>query len=121
LNPPYEFSNAKAILTASEKAAPKQGGPYPEEGEGKDRVWQAVEEARTQHRQKTAAEIRGLAETVEREGWDDGSGEMKGLLEIVGKGEGMEGELRKVIKWNVKGVGDTGLDVFLRRVQAVKG
>jgi hypothetical protein len=41
----------------------------------------------------------------------------------VGEGLGgrMEEELREMLKENVKGVGDTGANMFMRRVQGVSG
>jgi len=116
LNPPYSFHSASAVLDAASS---------PTDQEDRDKIWEAVERSRTQHRQKTSAEILGLAEVVEKEGWDPNSdGSLSGLLELVkgeGEGEDVQSELRKLLKGKVKGVGDTAVDVFLRRVQGVEG
>lgn len=108
LNEPWGWSNARTILEAG-----KEGD------DGKTERVHAMEEARTQHRQKTAQELADMATMVEEEGWDDGSGSMKGLLGKV-EGEGMEGRLRKEVM-KIKGVGKTGADIFLRRVQGCEG
>ena len=55
LNEPYNFTTPKALTDA-----------------GYDGIWQAVEKARTQHRQKTAAELESLANlTTEKFGDSD--------------------------------------------------
>lgn len=80
-----------------------------------------MEDARTQHRQKTASELGGMAQVVVDEGWDeDGDGGLKGLLEAVA-GDGMAGKIRELVKGKVKGLGNTGMDIFLRRVQGCEG
>lgn len=78
-----------------------------------------MEDAKTQHRQKTASELGGLAQAIVDEKWDeDGDGTLKGLLKHVeGEQCNLAGNLRTLLKGRVKGLGDTGLDIFLRRVQ----
>lgn len=80
-----------------------------------------MEDAKTQHRQKIAAQLGGLCGVIVEEKWDpDSDGSMKGLLEVVKEGN-LKGNIRKVLKEKVKGFGDTGVDIFLRRVQGCEG
>lgn len=73
-----------------------------------------MEQARTQDRQKTASELGGMARCVVDEKWDeDDDGMLKGLLRKV-TGERMQKEVRELLQGRVKGLGDTGLDIFLR-------
>lgn len=114
LNEPWGWDCAQKILDAGK-----------EDGDGKTGRLEAMEEARTQHRQKTASELGGMAMCVVDEKWDEeGDGGLKGLLEVV-KGEsgedGLKEEIRRLVKGKVKGLGDTGLDIFLRRVQGCEG
>ncbi len=75
---------------------------------------QALWDARTQHKGKTADELGMLAEVVsERFG-----GGLEGVREKAGKD--VEAE-RKMLRENVKGLGPTGLDIFCRRVQGIWG
>lgn len=95
LNPPYGLTTPSKSRAAAE--------------EGK--VLEALREARTQHKAKTAEAIGRLADVaVER--WGDGG------LEGVRKEGGWDcDEERRVLKEGVKGLGETGLDIFCRRVQ----
>ncbi|OJD35724.1 endonuclease [Diplodia corticola] len=100
LNPPYGLTTPGKVRTAA--------------GEGK--VQEALGKARTQHKEKTAEEIGGLAEAVV-ERWGDGE-DGDGGLEGVRVEAGWDvGEERRVLKEAVKGLGETGLDIFCRRVQ----
>ena len=96
LNPPFSLNSPRAIVDA-----------------GESRVLEALEEARTQHRQKTAAYIHGMAS----EYVDD---ERMFELSVAANGEGAEGVVRHV-KEMVKGMGRTGAELFCRRIQAVEG
>lgn len=108
LNEPWNFSDPKNILKAGKENA-----------DGKTQRVEAMEKAKTQHRQKTAAQLGGLAQVVVDEKWDEeNDGSLKGLLKVT---SGKESELRKVLKGKIKGMGDTGVDIFLRRVQGCKG
>ncbi|KAI4091125.1 MAG: hypothetical protein LQ344_004353 [Seirophora lacunosa] len=98
-NEPYEFTTPKKIRSA-----------------GFDGVIKAVNEARTQHRQKTAEELILLADAVVEH---LGDGEDDVHLERVRKECGFEWEKeREMLKSHVKGLGKTGLDIFARRIQA---
>jgi hypothetical protein len=53
------------------------------------------------------------------EKWDEeGDGGLKGLRDVTGA---KEAELRKTLKGKVKGMGEAGADIFLRRVQGCEG
>jgi len=110
LNEPWNWNNAEAILEAGK-----------ENEEGKTERVEAMEQARTQHRQKTASELGGLAQVVKDEKWDEaGDGSLEGLLNVV-KGEQIQEDIRRLLKEKIKGVADTAVDIFLRRVQGCKG
>lgn len=100
LNNPYKFNSAKAIQAA-----------------GNERHHQAVWDARTQHKAKTAEQIGMIADVVldkcTRD--DDAEGtEMEKVRENCNKEVEKE---RDYLKTNIKGLGATGLDIFFRRVQ----
>jgi len=101
-NAPYNLTSTSSILEA-----------------GAEKVWEALEVTRTQHRQKTAGYVFGMAETIEKEGWGD---DLAGLLAKQAKGDGggkgYEG-IRKILKAKIKGLGDTGVDIFFRRAQVL--
>ncbi|KAL0264494.1 hypothetical protein SLS55_000444 [Diplodia seriata] len=100
LNPPYALTTPGKVKAVA----------------GTGKVQDALWEARTQHKEKTAEEIGGLAEAVVQR-WGDGE-DGDGGLEGVRVEAGWDvGEERKVLKEAVKGLGETGLDIFCRRVQ----
>ena len=83
---------------------------------GAEKRLQAVWDARTQHKDKTAQQLGELADVVcdkFAEGADDTS------LEKLRKqaGHDLEKE-REILQKSVKGLGKTGLNIFYRRVQA---
>ncbi|KAL9106446.1 MAG: hypothetical protein Q9227_008534 [Pyrenula ochraceoflavens] len=80
---------------------------------GEHRVWEAMEAARTQHRQKTASYIFQIGDTVK-----NGGGEGK-WFEGLKKAEG-EVKFKEMVK-KMKGMGETAADVFSRRVQSNEG
>ena len=99
-NPPYEFVTPKKIREA-----------------GTERCRQALDTARTQHRQKTAEELVLLADAVVN---NLGSGDEDVGLERVREDGGHDCEkMREMLRKNVKGLGKTGLDIFGRRIQGV--
>ena len=98
LNDPYNFRTPKAIRDA-----------------GFERVHQAVWDAKTQHKQKTAEQIIMLADTVAEkfaDKPDDAS-----LEKLRREGEGDKAVLSEIITNSFKGVGRTGVDIFMRRIQ----
>ena len=99
-NPPYEFTTPKKIREAGNEGCRK-----------------ALDEARTQHRQKTAEELVLLADAVVD---SLGDGDEDVSLERVREESGHDYDKeREMLKKNVKGLGKTGLDIFGRRIQGV--
>ena len=104
LNPPYSFTTPEAVVKAGEK-----------------KVWEGLEDAKTQHRQKTAAYVHGMAdEFVDDNKGGKGKREMMFELSEKANDEGSGGVV-EFIKANIKGMGPTGAEVFCRRVQCVDG
>ncbi|KAI4257840.1 MAG: hypothetical protein LQ352_001490 [Teloschistes flavicans] len=99
-NEPHNFTTPKKIREA-----------------GFEPVRKALDEARTQHRQKTAEELVLLADAVAEH---LGDGEEDVALERVRRECGYDWPKEKeMMKTHVKGLGKTGLDIFARRIQAV--
>ena len=101
-NHPHNLTSPKAI-----KAAGKEG------------CRAALDEARTQHRQKTAEELVLLAEAVIEhlgDGEDDQS--LEKLRRECGHDKVRE---REMLKKHVKGLAKTGIDIFARRIQGAWG
>jgi hypothetical protein len=98
LNDPYNFTNAKVVQDA-----------------GEEKRLQALYDSKTQHNRKTAEQIGQLAGVVLEK--FTASGDKKG--EELGKlldGKDVDESLKE-LKDSIKGLGNTGLDIFLRRVQ----
>ena len=99
-NPPYGFTTPKKIREA-----------------GNEGCRQALDKARTQHRQKTAEELVLLSDAVVD---SLGHGDEDVSLERVREESGHDSEkVREMLRKNVKGLGKTGLDIFARRIQGV--
>lgn len=99
-NAPYELTTAKKI-----READKEG------------CREALDKARTQHRQKTAEELVLLADAVVEH---LGNGEDDVSLERVREESGYDVDKeREMLKKHTKGLGKTGLDIFGRRIQAI--
>ena len=99
-NPPYELTTPKKIREAGNEGCRK-----------------ALDEARTQHRQKTAEELVLLADAVV-ESLGDGDEDVS--LERVREESGHDCEKeRELLRKSVKGLGKTGLDIFGRRIQGL--
>ena len=119
LNEPWNMSTPKRILDM-----------------GKEECRLALDEAKTQHRQKTADELVMMAEAVAETLGDDAEDvslekvrresnhdvdkvrvallmKFNSTLPLIPKQE------RQMLKKNIKGLGDTGLDIFFRRIQGV--
>ncbi|KAF2716852.1 hypothetical protein K431DRAFT_198168, partial [Polychaeton citri CBS 116435] len=98
LNEPYNFTSAKKTQEAGAK------------------TWQqAVYDAKTQHKDKTAQQIGGAADVVLAKftSDDDEDGTQLGkVLENEDVNDALDG-----LKREVKGFGATSIDIFLRRVQ----
>jgi len=99
-NPPFEFTTPKKIREA-----------------GNEGCREALDKARTQHRQKTAEELVILADAVvEYLGTDEDDVSLDRVREESDHDTTRE---RAMLKKHVKGLGKTGLDIFGRRIQAV--
>ncbi|MCJ1236622.1 hypothetical protein MMC14_004604 [Varicellaria rhodocarpa] len=97
-NKPYELRSPRAMREAGAEGRRK-----------------ALDQARTQHRQKTAEELGNLADVVVE---TIGDGDEDVNLERVRRdaGENVNKE-RELLKNSIKGLGKTGLDIFFRRIQ----
>lgn len=108
LNEPYSFSTPGKMRAA-----------------GENKIWNALEEAKTQHRQKTASYLADMAaqyadpDSKEDKGDQGDSDEMLELA--VQANEGGPRATVEYIKKTVKGMGETGAQIFCRRVQACEG
>ena len=97
-NDPYNFTSPKAI-----KAAPPE------------KRHQAMFDARTQHKDKTATQLGMLADSVIAHFASD---ENATSLEKARKDGKQDWDTeRDLLQTNIKGLGKTGLDIFFRRVQ----
>lgn len=87
-------------------------------------MYKALEEARTQHKAKTATQLVGLAEVCAAEFCEgDEDAALSKLRQMVQDAD--VGEAGKVfeeaVKSKVKGVGKTGVEIARRRLQGVEG
>ncbi|KAH7394399.1 hypothetical protein BKA66DRAFT_410594 [Pyrenochaeta sp. MPI-SDFR-AT-0127] len=94
LSPPYAFRNPVAIKTAGSK-----------------KVLQALQDARTQHKDKTAEEIELIADAVSNNNWHNDLGKIRKQTKGAVESE------RELLRRSIKGLGKTGLDIFYRRIQ----
>ena len=102
LNPPHNLVSPKLIRET-----------------GTEGVGQALDDARTQHRQKTAEEIVLLADAV-----SDTLGEDHYDVSLEKVREECEHNMdkeRSILQKTIKGMGPTGLDIFGRRIQGSWG
>ena len=98
-NPPYNFTTPKAIQDA-----------------GPEKRLQALWDARTQHKDKTAAQLGEVADTVV-EKFNKGDAEdigLGGVREMAGRDIDEESDL---LTKSIKGIGKTGMSIFFRRIQ----
>lgn len=98
LNPPYSFGTPESIIAAS-----------PEQRH------QAMWDARTQHKAKTAEQVGLIGEVVAELFAEDESDTSLDKVREQAKHQ-WDGE-RDLLQKNIKGLGKTGLDIFFRRVQ----
>lgn len=108
INEPRNLTNPKAIRSCTV-----------------EKLHQWLDEAKTQHKAKTAEQILGLANVVVEKGWaeDDEDATLSGLRkqirsDSVGRENGQQ-RLKEMLKNGIKGIGETGTDIFLRRVQGI--
>ncbi|KAK5095337.1 hypothetical protein LTS08_008237 [Lithohypha guttulata] len=108
LNDPYSFGTPGKMRAAGEK-----------------KIWDALEEARTQHRQKTASYLYDMAvqySDPNNKGDTGDMGDSDEMLELATRAnDGGSRATIEYIKSTVKGMGDTGAQIFCRRVQACEG
>lgn len=98
LNAPYNFTDPQAITKA-----------------GTEKQQQALSDAKTQHKGKTAEQIGLIAEVIASKfGKNDTDTSLEKLREQAKKDWDTE---RDLLQENIKGLGKTGLDIFFRRVQ----
>jgi len=100
LNDPYNFTSAKAVQAA-----------------GKEKHHQALWDARTQHKAKTAEEIGLVADVVLDKFTKDDDEEGTNMQKIREDCNRDVPKEREYMKSSIKGLGKTGLDIFFRRVQ----
>lgn len=100
LNDPYNFTSAEAV----KNAGPKQHH-------------QALWDARTQHKGKTAEQIGQIAEVVLARYTATGDKDGTQLQKVLDDNEGDVDQALDELKENIKGLGPTGVNIFLRRVQ----
>lgn len=98
LNEPYNFTSPKSIIEA-----------------GKERVREAMDDAKTQHKDKTAEQVVMIAEVVKSKFAKDDTD--KSLDKVREEGNKDWDHERTLLQENIKGLGKTGLDIFYRRVQ----
>ena len=100
LNDPYNFTTAQAV---------KDAGP--------EKHHQALWDARTQHKAKTAEQIGMIADVVLEKFTASGDREGTQLRKVLDDSNGDVDTALHTLKENIKGLGGTGLNIFLRRVQ----
>lgn len=100
LNEPYNFTSAKAVRNA-----------------GEEKIYQAVWDAKTQHKGKTTEEIGRVADVVLEKfaNQDDKDGTQ--LQKVLDESKGDVEKAVDTLKEIIKGFGNTGANIFLRRVQ----
>jgi hypothetical protein len=100
LNDPYNFTSAKATQNA-----------------GSEKQHQALWDARTQHKDKTATQIGQIADVVLEKFTSSGDKEGTQLQKVRDdNNEDIDSELNQ-LKDSINGLGKTGLEIFRRRVQ----
>jgi len=128
LNPPWNYTTPSAVLKPTHtldisevrdgEAARLAGG------DAARTVYKALDDARTQHKAKTASQLVGLAEVCAGEFCDgDDDAELSRLRQMVQDAD--DGQAGKVfedaVKNKVKGVGPTGVEIARRRLQGIEG
>lgn len=99
-NDPYNLTTAKAIRDA---------------GEAKQH--QALWDARTQHKGKTANQLGSLADVVLEKFTSSKDPDGSKLDKVLKDSDNDIDEALELLKKSINGLGNTGLDIFLRRVQ----
>jgi len=130
LNPPWNYTTPAAVLRPkytpdisdlrdgeAARLAADGGG-----GDAAQTVYKALEEARTQHKAKTASQLVGLAEVCAAEFCEgDEDAALSKLRQMVQDAGGEAGNVfEDAVKSKVKGVGKTGVEIARRRLQGVE-
>jgi hypothetical protein len=100
LNDPYNFTSAKAVKDAGSK-----------------QHHQALWDARTQHKGKTAEQIGQIADIVLDKYTASGDKDGTQLQKALDNNDGDVDKALDDLKEQIKGLGPTGVNIFLRRVQ----
>jgi len=122
LNPPWNYTSPAALL--SPKYTPDVRDGKAPDGDAAQTVYKALEEARTQHKAKTASQLVGLAEVCAAEfceGDEDAAlSKLRQMVQDANVGEAGN-VFEDAVKSKVKGVGKTGVEIARRRLQGVEG
>jgi hypothetical protein len=97
---PYNFTTARAIDAA-----------------GDEKRHQALWDARTQHKGKTADQLGLVAKVVLEKFTSSKDKDGEQLTKVLDDNDGDVDAALETLKENIKGLGETGLSIFLRRVQ----
>ena len=100
LNEPYKFNSAKAVKNA-----------------GEEKIYEAVWEAKTQHKGKTTEEIGRVADVVLEKFTGKGDKDGTQLKKVLDDNGGDVEKALDALKAGIKGFGETGASIFRRRVQ----
>lgn len=100
LNDPYNFTSARAIKDA-----------------GSEKQHKALWDARTQHKDKTAQQLGQLADVALEKFTSKSDSNGTDLGKALEDGDGDSDAIKKQLKDSIKGLGDTGINIFFRRVQ----
>ena len=100
LNDPYNFTSAKAVQSA-----------------GAEKRHQALWDARTQHKGKTAEQIGMIADVVLEQFTASGDKDGTQLQKLLDDSKGDVDKALDTMQAQIKGMGATGQKIFLRRVQ----
>ena len=98
-NDPYNFNSPKAIQDA-----------------GPEKRLQALYDARTQHKDKTAEQLGQVADTVVAK-FSNGNAEDTSLEGVRKAGQEDIDEESDLLTKSIKGIGKTGMSIFFRRIQ----
>ncbi|GAA98045.1 uncharacterized protein L969DRAFT_16165 [Mixia osmundae IAM 14324] len=97
LNAPFSFNTPGQIVEA-----------------GEDKLRESLDTARTQHRQKTAAQLLEIATVIKDKYAKDGSDDsLEGLRKAA---DSKPEEIKKLLK-EIKGIGEGGVNILFRRLQ----
>lgn len=100
LNDPYKYTSAKAVKSDT-----------------KEKHHQALWDARTQHKAKTAEQIGLIADVVLEKFSAANDKEGTRMQKVLDDNNGDVDKALDALKREIKGLGETGIKIFLRRVQ----